>query len=197
MPFLSVTVDGTTVATVDTSGRDVVTVRVSGSRDDDDFADLSVTGGIYAREGVTEHRIWVEGLLLAVGQTVGVALLAEATPHGDGKALEEVYPQSEAFEMPTPFEREQLAAEIRQLPLVREGFTMRLVSPDGSSTTYSTAPADHGFGFNVLWNNIDPDRASMSLSCYTIDTVTADKPGRTLASQKIPLHGEVHLELVA
>ena len=47
MPFLRVTVDGTTVATVDTKARDIVTVRVGGSRDDDDFADLSVTGGIY------------------------------------------------------------------------------------------------------------------------------------------------------
>jgi hypothetical protein len=197
MPFLSVTVDDTVVATVDTSGRDVITVRVGGSRDDDDFADLSVTGGIYARQGVTEHRVWLDRLILTVGQTVGVALLGEATPHGDGKTLKELYPESEAHEAPTPVDREQLAAEIRQLPLVREGFTLRLVSPDGSSTNYSTAPGDHGFGFNVLWNNINPDRASVLLACYTIDSVATDKPGRTLASQKIPLHGEIQLQLVA
>ena len=197
MPFLNVTLDGTTVATVDTNGRDIVTVRVGGSRDDDDFADLSVSGGVYAREGITEHIIWLDQLLLAVGQTVGVALLAEATPYGDGKTLEELYPNSSSFEAPTSLEREHLAAEIRQLPLVREGFTMRLVTPDGSSTTHTTEPGDHGFGFNVLWNNMNPERASMSLNCYSIDTVAADKRGRTLASQKIPLHGEVHLELVA
>ena len=197
MPFLNVTVDGTAVATVDTNGRDIVTVRVGGSRDDEDFADLSVTGGIYDQSGTTEHRIWVDQMHLAAGQIIGVEFLTEASPRGEGKTIEELYPDLPEYRVPTPVDRAELAAEIRQLPLVRDGFTLRLVGSDGVSATYATASEEHGFGFSVLWNRQRPDRISVSLSCYTIDSVATETPGRTLASQKMPLPGRVHLELVA
>ena len=74
---------------------------------------------------------------------------------------------------------------------------MRLVSNDGAVSTHATAPEEHGFGFNILWNNRHPNRIAMSLNAYTIDTVAEEKPGRILANRKIPLHGEIRLELVA
>lgn len=197
MPFLNITVDGSAVATVDTKDRDIVTVRVGGSRDDEDFADLSVTGGIYDRDGATEHRIWVDRMQLAVGQTVSVAFLAQANPFGEGRTIEELYPDLDESRIPTAIDRAELAAEIRRLPLVRDGFTLRLVSDDGAASTHMTAPEEHGFGFNVLWNNRHPDRVAMSLHAYTIDSVAEEAPGRTFANRKIPLHGEIRLELVA
>ena len=197
MPFLNVTVDGAAVATIDTDGRDIVTIRVGGSRDDEDFADLSVTGGIYDRDGTTEHRIWVDQMQLVVGQIVGIEFLTESSPLGEGKTIEELYPGLPEFRVPTSVDRAELAAEIRQLPLVRDGFTVRLAGADGRTTTYATASDEHGFGFNVLWNSQRPDRISVSLSCYTIDSVATETPGRNLASQKIQLPGRIHLELVA
>ena len=197
MPFLSVIVDGTAVATVDTKNRDIVTVRVGGSRDDDDFADLSVTGGIYDCDGTTEHRIWVDRMQLAAGQTVSVAFLAQANPFGEGKTIEELYPDLDESRLPSAVDRAELAAEIRQLPLVRDGFSLRLVSSDGTASTHATGPDEHGFGFNIMWNYRHPDRVAMSLTAYTIDSVAEEAPGRTLADRKIPLQGEIRLELVA
>lgn len=197
MPFLNVTVDGAAVATVCTDGRDILNVRVGGSRDDEDFADLSVTGGVYDRNGTTEHRTWVDQMRLAAGQVIGVELLTDATSRGEGKAIEELYPDSPEFHWPSPSDRAELTAEIRELPLVRDGFTLRLVGSDGISITHRTAPDEHGFGFSVLWNRQHPDRISMLLSCYTIDSVAAETLGRILSSQKVALPGWVHLELVA
>lgn len=197
MPFLYVTVDGTAVATVGTDGRDIVHVRVGGSRDDKDFADLSVTGGVCGYSGTTEHRIWVDQMRLATGQVIGVEFLTDATPRGGGRTIEELYPDLPEFRWPSPLERAELAADIRELPLVRDGFTLRLVGSDGISVTHTTAPEEHGFGYSVLLNKQHPDRISMSLSCYTIDSVAAETPGRTLSSQKVAPPGRVHLELVA
>lgn len=197
MPFLSVSVDGTAVAVVDTKDRDMVTVRAGGSRDDDDFADLSVTGGVYDRDGTTEHRIWVDRMQLAAGQTVTVALLAEAGAFGEGKTIEELYPDLGESRFPSAIDRAELAAEIRQLPLVRDGFTLRLVWSDGTVSTYATVPDEHGFGFNILWNYRHPDRVAMSLSAYTIDSVAEEAPGRTLADRKLSLNEEIRLELLA
>lgn len=197
MPFLKVTVDGTAVATVDADGRDIVFVRVGGSRDDEDFADLSVTGGIYDYGGTSEHRIWVDQMRLAAGQTIGVEFLDDATPCGEGKTIEALYPDLPEFREPSPLDRAELAAEIRGLPLVRDGFTLRLTGSDGMSATHATTAEEHGFGFSVLWNRQRPDRLSVSLHCWTIDSVAAEKPGRTLSRQKVALPGRVHLELVA
>lgn len=57
MTYLRITVDGTEAATVDTGGRDVVSINVGGTRTDDVYADLGVTGGTYDTEGITDHRI--------------------------------------------------------------------------------------------------------------------------------------------
>lgn len=197
MPFLNVTVDGAAVATVDTDGRDIVSVMVGGSRDDEDFADLSVTGGVYDQSGTTEHRIWVDQMHLTAGQVIGVEFLTDATPRGEGKTIEELYPDPPEFHPPSPLDRAELVAEIRALPLVRDGFTLRFMGSDGMSVTHTTVAEEHGFGFSVLWNRQRPDRVSISLHCYTIDSVAAETPGRTLSSQKVELPGRVQLELIA
>jgi len=197
MPFISITVDGTAVAVVDTKDRDIVTAHVGGSRDDDDFADLSVTGGVYDHEGTTEHLIWVDQMHLSAGQTVSVAFLAQAIPCGEGKTIEELYPDLAESRVPTAIDRAELADELRQLPLVRDGFTVRVVAPDGTAATHATAPDEHGFGFNVMWNYRHPERLTVSLTAYTIDSVASEAPGRTLENRKLALQGEMRLELVA
>lgn len=197
MPFLSITVDGTAVAIVDTKGRDIVTAHIGGSRDDVDFADLSVTGGVYDHEGTTEHLIWVDRMNLVAGQSVGVAFLKEASPYGEGKTIDELYPDLGETRRPTAIDRAELAAEIRRLPLVRNGFTMRVVASDGTTSTHSTGPDEHGFGFSVMWNFRHPESVSVSLTAYTIDSVASEAPGRTLEKLKLALQGEMRLELVA
>jgi len=195
--FLRVTVDKVEVATVDTSGRDVVAIHVGGTKVDDDYADLGVTGGIYDHEGKTDHRIWIEQMPLKLGQVVGVAFVERGIQTGEGRTLDELYPGKSEARTASPVDRAELAAELRQVAPVRAGFEVRLVLPDGSAATLSTKSNEHGFGFSVLWNSFHPDRVSVSLHSYTLESIATEAPGRSTAQEKVPLGGEVRLELIA
>ncbi len=72
MPFVRITVDDVEVTTVDTQGRDVVSVQVGGSRIDPDYADLGVIGGTYPDDGTMDHRIWIQQMPLRLGQVIGL-----------------------------------------------------------------------------------------------------------------------------
>jgi hypothetical protein len=197
VPFLRVTVDEVEVATVDTGGRDVVSIRVGGTKVDDDYADLGVTGGIYDHEGTTDHRIWIEQMPLKLGQVVGVEFVEHGIQTGAGRTLDELYPGKSEARTPSPVDRAELAAELREVAPVRAGFEVRLVLPDGSAATLSTTSDEHGFGFSVLWNSLHPDRVSVSLHSYTLDSIAVEAPGRSTVREKVALGGAMRLELSA
>jgi len=48
-----------------------------------------------------------------------------------------------------------------------------------------------------MWNYRHPERLTVSLTAYTIDSVASEAPGRTLENRKLALQGEMRLELVA
>lgn len=197
MPFLRVLIDDTDVATVDTHDREVVVVHAGGTRVDDDYADLSVSGGVYSPERGIDHRIWVSQKPLEVGQTVTVELLEEAVATGQGRTIEELHPALASNPSSTPIDRSELANEIRSLPKLRDGYTVRVVPNDEGPITLVTAADEHGFLFSILWNNGHPHRVSVSLHAYTIDGIEAEQPGRTSYRGRIHLGSSVRLELVA
>ena len=84
MPFLRVSVDGQSVASIVTDGLELVSVHVGGTRVNDEYADLGVSGGVYFGDGASDHRIWVDQMPLSVGQVVEVALLEHDTAVGEG-----------------------------------------------------------------------------------------------------------------
>lgn len=196
MSFLRVAVDGQSVASIATDGRELVTVHVGGTRVDDEYANLSVSAGVYSGDGASDHRIWVDQMPLSVGQVVEVALLEHDTAVGEGLPIEELYPACETVAPPTSADNAGLFAELRRLPQKRGEFTVRFNSSAGAASLFSTNPDEHGFGFSVLWNDIRPERASVSLHAYTIDSVESGATGRDHVRERMPVGGTVRLELV-
>jgi hypothetical protein len=197
MSFLRVAVDGQPIASISTDGLEVVSVHVGGSRLDCEYADLNVSGGVYPEDGESDHRIWVDQMRLIAGQVVDVALLERDKAVGDGRTIGELYPASESVPVPTPIDKAEFFADLRRQPQLREGFTVRLTSSVGTTGMFSTASDDHGFGFSVLWNNMRPERVSVSLHAYSIDSMESGESGRDFVRERLPLGGTVRLELVA
>jgi hypothetical protein len=195
--FLRVTVDRVDAAVIDTSGREVISIRVGGTKIDDDYADLGVTGGTYGQEGPTDHRIWIDQMALKVGQVVGVEFVEHGIQTGTGKTMIELYPAHSEAGTPRPLDRAGLAAELREMAPVRPGYEIRFVRSDGSAATLFTTPDEHGFGFSVLWNSLSPDRVSVSLHSYTLDSIVSEAPGRSTVREKMALGEAVRLELIA
>jgi hypothetical protein len=193
--YLRIAIDDIEVATVDTDGRDVVTIHVGGSRADEDYADLGVTGGIYDSGGVTDHRIWIDQRFLRIGQAVDVAFVERGLQTGEGRSLSDLYPDSVGRD-PTPIDPGELAKEERQALRVRDRYQVRLTITSGVAVTLVTSADDHGFGFHVLWSKWNPDRVSVSLHTYAIDSVANGEPGRYAVRENMSVGEAVRLELV-
>ena len=118
MTYLRIAIDYIEVATVDTGGRDVVAIHVGGTRADEEYANLGVTGGIYDREGVTDHRIWIDQGSLRIGQAVSVAFVERGLQTGEGSRISDLYPDSVDRD-PAPIDPVELAKEERQAARVR------------------------------------------------------------------------------
>src|ERR1700694_204342 len=95
MPYVRVTVDDQILASVATEALEIIIARVGGTRTDDDYADVGLTGGVYSENGASDHRIWINQTVLKRGQAVEIALLEEDVPVGSGRTIEEIYPASE------------------------------------------------------------------------------------------------------
>ena len=195
MSYLRIEIDGVEAATVNTDGRDVVAVRVGGTKADHDYADLGVTGGTYDSEGVTDHRIWVDQMPLRVGQAVSVVFVERGIQTGEGHRLSDLYPDS-ANPDPAPIDPVKLAQEEREAPKVRDRYELKLTIADGASVRLVTRPDDHGFAFHVLWSKWNPDRPSASLHTYTIESVANGEPGAYAVREKMSVGEAVRLELL-
>lgn len=197
MAAIAVSVDGIPVATVCTESYDVLTVRVGGTRIDDEFAELDVSGGTYPDQGESTYLTWVNSVALEPGQTIRIALLENGATSHPGKTIDELFPEEERATTsdfkPTP----ELFEEIRALPRLRAGYSFRFHATGGKSFTGQTAPEEHGFGFTVLWNSRHPERASVSLHSYTLDGLEQRGPMNDHVREHIHFGQEVSFELDA
>jgi hypothetical protein len=196
MPFIRVTVDGEILTSVATDGREVIAVDVGGTRVDEAYAEVSVSAGVYSTEVGKEHRIWIDQRPLRCGQLVEVALLESDTPIGGGRTIEDIYPQSEAASPRQPTDLTALFAELRSRTTVRDGYILEFTTSHGQTGRFVTETNEHGFGFSVLWNNLHPSRASVSLHAYTIDDVEKREPGRSAFREYIELGTHAGLGLI-
>jgi hypothetical protein len=197
MPAIAVSVDGIPVATVCTEGYDVLTVRVGGTRINDEFAELDVSGGSHPDQGESTYLTWVNSVALKPGQTIRVALLESGATSHAGKTIKELFPEEEIPSAPDFMPTPEVFDNIRAMPRLRDGYSFRFGITGGMSFTGHTAPEEHGFGFTVLWNSRRPERASVSLHSYTLEGLEQQSPMRDYVQEHIHFGQEVSFELNA
>jgi hypothetical protein len=195
MPHVRVTVDGQVLASVATDALEIIVARVGGTRTDDDYADLGLTGGVYSADGGSDHRIWINQTVLKRGQSVEVALLEEDMPVGSGRTIEEIYPASETSREQPPVDMAELCAEERRAPLVRDRYVLEFTTPTGTAGRDISLPDEHGFGFSVYWSSQHPSRAAVKLYAYTIDSMERRESGRTIFRENMTVGTSARLEL--
>lgn len=198
MPSVSVLLEGELVATVSTSGYDVVSVHVHGTRIDDEFATLEMSGGVYPENGESTHLIWINSRELRPGQLIEVRFQEKGETLHPGKTIEELFPEGQSVDEPEDFKPTQaMFAELRARPSRREGFSFQLLGSAGASFAGRTDSADHGFGFCVLWNSHRPERATYSLHAYTLDELETRAPMKDFVREYVEAPHAVSLRVDA
>lgn len=178
MPSLCVYLDEAVLAVVRCDEYAVVSVRVGGTRVDEDFATIDMSAGVYPDAGESTHLTWINQVAFSPGQVVRISFTeAQPTSHA-GKTIEELFPGENASAPNEPQSMSSLFQDIRRMEARRPGYRFRVQSPDGTTYKGETNSEEHGFGVTVLWNSHHPERASFSLHSYTIDSVESRSPGR-------------------
>ena len=195
MPALRVSIDGVTLATVSTDGYDVMSIRADGTQIDDGLATLDLSGGSYPEAGESTYLTWISEVPLQAGQVVTVTFLEAASSSHAGKTIEELFPD-EPPSTQTDFKpTAEMFAELRTMPRLRDKFSFRLASSSGTNFAGETTPDEHGFGFTVLWNSHNPERARASLHSYTLNNLEARGPMNYHVQEKLNYGDWVQFEV--
>lgn len=197
MTHLWVKVDDNLLASIPTADKEVVAVRISGTRVDVEYAGLNAHAGVYTDDCAANHRIWIDEMPLTPGQWVEVGLSAGGSSVGNPKTIDELFADAPISEDSAPLSRADLFADIRKLQAVRDGFKLHFTTSSGCKRSFVTLPDEHGFGFSVLWNNLRPERASASLHGYTIESVEQGTPTPNQIRELILVGESVRLDLQA
>jgi hypothetical protein len=198
MPALSIRLDDVVLATVSCAGLDVLTASVSGTRIDDDFANIGVSGGSYPKEGESTHLIWVNEVVLRPGQCVEILFLEDASTSHRGLTIDELFPDEVSTEgsdyfAPTP----EAFDELRRRVKVRESYLLQYASTPGTSYAGRTSEDKHGFFLTVLWNSHRPERARVSLHSFTLDAVEQRSRGQYHVEENLHVGQSVSFEINA
>jgi hypothetical protein len=197
MPALGVLVDDQLIARVRTDGLDVLTVRVSGTKIDELFATLDVSGGSYPENAPFTHLVWLSEFKLQPGQRIRVEFSEEGETLHAGKTLEELFPESsEEKHGPMPG-RAQLVDEVRKHVRVREHYGFSVRSSGGASASAEAAPNEHGFGVSVLWDWVRPERVSASLHTYTLEQLASNEDSNYHFQERLPVGSWVEVRVDA
>lgn len=197
MPALSVSIDGNHIATVCTDGYDVLSVRISGTRIDENLAELEVAGGSFPEDGESNYLTWVNALPVQLGQSVSISFFENATSSHPGKTIEELFPDEKPPETSNFKPTSEIFNELRAMPILRDRFSFHLESSAGTKFVGQTTPEEHGFGFTVLWNAGHPERAQISLHSYTLDNLETRGPMNDHLKERIHYGEGIRFELVA
>lgn len=178
MPSLSVQLDGTFLARVNTDGYDVLSVHVHGTRIDDDSAELEMSGGSYPDGGESTHLIWINSMPLRPGQEVEVVFGEDGETSHAGKTIAELFPNENSEpEQPEDFRpTAEMFAELRAKRVLRDGYLLTLSASTGTVFVGRTENTAHGFGFTIVWNSHRPGRANLSLHSYTLENLEQKTP---------------------
>lgn len=173
--LLRVSVDGIQVAAVSTESLDVLSVNLSGTKIDEEFSGLGVSGGRYPSDGASTHLIWLSELVVQPGQRVRVEVAASGSTSHAGKTIDELFPEDNAdgedSEEPkdSPLSRDAVVDGIAARLQVRPGYCLGVESSSGTRCAANLSTEEHGFGVTFLWNSGRPERVSASLHTYSLE----------------------------
>jgi hypothetical protein len=197
VPSIRVSVEGQQAAVVATAGLHVLSVHVSGTKVNEEFATLEFHGGTYPEGGPPTSLWWLSELQVRPGQTISVEFLPEAATSLPGKTIEELFPEESSPVEPSPKSREQLVEELRSTPQLRSHYGFKLRSSLGAALTCELPEGAHGFGFSVVWNWVRPERVSTSLHSYALEHLLGDGPLDYEHEERLPLGASVELRVDA
>lgn len=199
MPTLTASVNGTRLAQVRTDGYDVMSVSVLGTCIDEEVAELMMTGGKYPKDGESVYLTWVHAHLLKAGDLVEVTIQEDGVTSHSGKTIDELFPNEDepVEEMDFFNPTSEHFAELRARPRLREVFKFQLETDRGTSYSGKTGKDVHGFSFTVLWNSHRPERASLSLHSYTIESMELKQSGQDHWHEYIEPHTVVRFSVDA
>lgn len=178
MPLIAVEIDGQRVAAARCDDFHVVDARVSGSLVEPQFSTVELTTSTYPESGEGTYLIWLNEIELKAGQVIELKLLSDGEVIGAGKTIEELYPNGDDREPPPGKSINECFRELRLKPNLRAGYNFRSSMPTRANHFSGTELGEFGFGFGLLWNRFRPNRASLSLSTWSIDSVQFDTPSR-------------------
>jgi hypothetical protein len=176
MPVLSVFVDRVPLCTVRTDGLDMLNVGISGSKIDEAFATLEVSGGTDPESGESTYLIWLDAFALQPGQCVRVEISDHGSTSAPGKTIDECFPEApEQQPQGPPRSREQLVNALRARSHVREQYAIKIKSSSGARQIANVGDNEHGFGASFVWNYVRPARVSASVHTYSLEQMAKDE----------------------
>jgi len=195
MPAFSVAIDGNTIATVCTDGFNVMNVRASGTLVEEEVANLDLSGGSYPENGESTSLTWVNHVPLSAGQIITISFLESAQSSHAGKTIEELFPNEARTEISDFKPTAEIFEEIRAKSKLRNKYIFHLKTSKGSNFDGGTKPGDFGFALSVLWNWLSPERASMSLHSYTLESIEMAGPVDYLFDERLYFGDSVSFSL--
>ena len=197
MASISVSLDGHLLVRVRTDNYDVVSVSASGTRVEDEFSELYISASSHPEHGESTHLIWLNSLVILPGQLVQVGFSKDGETTEAGKTIDELFPDELSSE-PIDFKpTSEMFTELRARPSKRAGYRIAVELPSGTRMFTQTTPEEHGYGFSVLWNWLHPERASVSLHSYTIDSMEHKTPMQYHAEEHLHLEPSVNVTIDA
>lgn len=173
-----------------------MSLHLHGTRVDESFAELDISGGRYPEDEPSTYLTWLASAPLKPGDLLEVTLQDEGETLHTGKTIEELFPEESISPEKTDFRpTADMFAELRAKARLRSGYSFSLTTSDGISYTGRTSEDEYGFGFSVLWNSYNPARARFSLHSYTLDSLEQRSPGRYHVSEHIQPFALVRLRV--
>ena len=198
MPSFIVKLDDNVLATVSCEGFDVATVSVSGTRIEEDFCNLRLSAGRYPEGEESTYLTWLNEHPLKPKQRVSVAFLQDGATSFPGKTIDELFPDEETATPTEEFKSEhELFDELRRKPNLRDRYSFEYHSTTGTAYTGATSAETYGFAFTVLWNWLRPERVSVSLHSFTIDSVEQRQPGSDHVREYLHIGQSATIEIAA
>jgi hypothetical protein len=89
----------------------------------------------------------------------------------------------------------EIFSELRGKLKLRDKYLFRLKSSNGATFEGKTEPEDFGFALSVHWNWLRPERASVSLHSYTLESIEERGPVNNLFDGRLYFGDFVSLSL--
>jgi len=176
----------------------MLSLHVSCSRIDENFATLNLSGGVYPAEGESTYLTWIDLLQLRADQAITVSLLDQGATTHPGKTNQELSDgeSQETFDYERMPPVSEMVTELKKRPLLRGQYTFEYVAPDGSHLIGQTSPEEESLTMSVVWSALRRnDTARVSLHSCTLDGLAKGTPFNDHACSELGIGQSIQLQL--